>query len=390
MSDAKKNMWSSILIQMVVIAIVLGVLAYALIPLSKAFLSKNEVQGKTAVSQEALAMYERDVKTQEERFAKLRSESNKAELETERVKDLLKEENIRLEQAKGELAKTIDLRKGASADQMRFDNLQKELQSTNNILRLAITTMQGKIKLMKTELITVSSNVASADVSVKSQRIEENILSKKVETVKSEILSSKKELDVYKKNVADGRKEYLENEKNLRDSLVELKKKETELAQTDAELAAAEKAKGRLVLESEKLNKTISSYQSQSDLLRKQTSEEAAALKASQANLDSARAECVTYNTQLNQLEKEIEAKTKDKDKAVVEITAQSQALVEVNKKLVSAQQRLAKESESLKSIIADVDDARSEYVSYKGQFEQIKREINSRKKELSDSEKDK
>ncbi len=384
MSDYKKTAWSSVVVQIFVIAIVLGVLGYALVPLSKAFLSKNEVQGKTAVSQEALTMYERDIKTQEERLAKIRSESNRAELETERVKDLLREENIKLEQAKGELTKTIDLRKAASADQNRFAAIQTNLQSTNDILRIAIRTMEGKIDLMKIEMSNISSNVAVSKATVKKQQIEEESNSKKIESLKSNILALNQELALHQKNVADGKKEYLENEEKLRNSLVTLKEKEADLAQIKTELAAIEKTKSDLETEVNDLKAAIVGSQAQSELLKKKTSDETGALKVAQVNLDLVRADCVTKNSQLDQLENEIALKTKERDAMVIDQASKKQTLDETDKRLISAKEGLAKESESLRSVKADVDEARAEYVSYKGQLEQIMKQINSKKKELA------
>lgn len=333
-----------------------------------------------------IAIHQRDVDALTARKSILLSERDTAQTETERIKTLQAEEGIKLERAQGALKTAEELRKSVMAEQMRFENIQRDLVATNQVLALSATALRAELSRVREDLPIAQANCESQKVQTASLRLEKESLEDRAAGLRTNIQMLQAQYDQVSKDIQTQKQEYLQNEEAGRKALVSLRKTEILLAQVTSDVTTQTKRNASLEQDSAALAQAVAGATKELSSLKAQAVKEKGALATSHAEVDAARADVLAYAVQLSQLKAEIQAESKRKDLLISDTKGFAQAATEANKRVKDVQSQLAVETETLKALQSDVDAARASRVAYIGQTEQLKMDIAKLRSELSKS----
>lgn len=377
MAEIKKRDTRLVLVPVVIAVPAVAMFLFLLYPSVKAALSAGNAA-------ESLAIHERDVTNLVARKSALLAECDTAQAETDRLRKLQTEEQIKLERANVALKTAEDLRKAVVADQMRFDTIRRDLLATNNTLAVENEDMRQAVSKATCDLAALQTNCTLRKSELSALLVEKQTSDEQVASLRKDIESLKAQRAQYTKTIDDLKQECSQNDESARKTRADLRKAEAALAQAKADTAAEISRKDGLMDAIAQSMKTFAVLTNQVEFARQQSVTESARLKTLNVEVDTLRADVVNYTAQLAQLKADAKTESKQRAEQSRDALVADQAFQVLNGKLKTLQDQLAKEDAALKTARSDVDAARADYVSYVASVEQLKKEALRLRAELA------
>lgn len=377
MAEVKRKGTRLFLVPALIAVPAVALFMFLLYPSVKAALSAGNAA-------ESLAIHQRDVTNLLVRKSMLLSECDTAQVQTDRLKKLQEEEQIKLERAQAALKTAGDQRQATIAEQMRFETIQRDLMSTNNALRIESDAILHAKAQAARELASLQTNCTQRQAEVDASTVERKTAEEQLGTLRTEIESLKAQRAQYMKSVESLKQEASQNEESARKTLTALRKAETTLANAETDAGTAVKRRDSLIDSVAQHMKTLAALTNQTVSARQEAVTEAASFKALKEQVDQLRTDVVTYTAQLTQLKGDVKAESDRKASQSSTIKASEQEVKLQTARLKELQDQIAEEGSTLKSVRSTVDGARADYVSYSALVEQLKKESLRVRSELS------